>query len=96
FVDITERKRAEEAIKEQRAIFKRFSREILSIREKEKKKLSTNLHDEVGSIGVSLSTHLSIIKEKIKDNNLKVALKSIRQAKNVLEGSIASFKNIVA
>ncbi|UCC94621.1 MAG: PAS domain S-box protein [Candidatus Omnitrophota bacterium] len=96
FVDITERKRAEGAIKEQQMIFKRFSREILSIREAEKKKISTNLHDEVGSIGISLSTHLSIIKERIKDKNLKAALKGIRQAKNVLEGSIASFKNIVA
>lgn len=94
--DITERKKAEEAAKEQQVIFKRFSGEILSIREKEKKKLSTNLHDEVGSLGVSLSVHLSIIKENIKDNNLETALKSIRQTGKTLKASIASFKNIAA
>jgi two-component system sensor histidine kinase DegS len=73
---------------------KEFSGKILSVREEEKKKLSSGLHDEVGSMTVALGSSLSITEEEIKDNNVQGALSGIKQAKNVLQKSVKKLKNI--
>jgi two-component system sensor histidine kinase DegS len=73
---------------------KEFSRKILSIREEEKKNLARSLHDELGSMTVSLGSILSIAEEEIKDNNLKGAFEGIDRAKNVLKQSVEKLKKI--
>ena len=99
--DITERIKALEKLKQHQWMLevserelKKFSRRILSVREEEKKKLSANLHDEVGSMAVILSAHLSNIEEEIKDNNLKNALKIIDKSKRAFAKIITRLKNI--
>lgn len=71
-----------------------FSRKILSVREEEKKNLSSSLHDEVGSMAVALGSSLSIAEEEVKDNNLQSALDRIKQTKNVLKQSVKKLKKI--
>jgi two-component system sensor histidine kinase DegS len=73
---------------------KEFSRKILSIREEEKKNLARSLHDELGSMTVSLGSILSIAEEEIKDNNLKGAFDEIDRTKNVLKQSVEKLKKI--
>ncbi len=99
--DITERKKAEEEIKQHQRMLeasekelKSFSRRILSIREEEKKNLSVSLHHEVGSLAVALSSNLSNIEEEIKDNNLKGALKVIEKGKTMLGQVIKRLKRM--
>jgi PAS domain S-box-containing protein len=100
--DITERKLAEERLKEQQQTLQIFGRnlrklsgKILSIGEEEKKKLSINLHDEIGSMAVALNSSLSIAEEEIKDNNPQNAIKNISQTKNLLERNVEILKKIV-
>jgi len=73
---------------------KDFSRKILSIREEEKKSLSISLHDEVGSMAINLSSNLSSIKNAIKDNSLKQALKTVAKNKLILKNEVAKLKRI--
>jgi len=58
--DVSRLKKAEDAIRE-------FSRRMLTIREDEKRKIATNLHDEIGGLAVNLSTRLSLLEEEIND-----------------------------
>ncbi len=73
---------------------KEFSGKILKIREEEKKILSSNLHDEVGSLVVSLSSCLKIAEVEIKDKNFEGALSNIQQAEDVLKREVENFKKI--
>ncbi len=72
-----------------------FSQKILSIREEEKKSLSNNLHDEIGSMVVALSSCLTISKEEIIENNPDRALQRINQAETALRQSVDNLKKIV-
>lgn len=92
--DITERRKAEEALKKSERDVRKFSRKILSVREEEKKKLAKNLHDEVGSMAVALGSCLGVAEEEIKDNNLQGALESIRQTRSKLRKAVKNLKSI--
>lgn len=94
FKNITDRKKAEEEIKQQQMMLKEFSRKILSIREEEKKKLSIDLHDEIGSIALALTSSLVSAEKKIKDNDLRGLLKSIYQSRRTLKKTIETLKKI--
>lgn len=61
-----------------------FSRKILKAREEEAKKISADLHDEMGSMAVSLGSNLEIADREIAEGRAGEALKSIRQTKAVL------------
>lgn len=98
---IIERKRAEAALEEHQRMLqiseknlKRFSRRILSIREEEKKRLSVNLHDEIGSMVVALNSYLSIAEREVKDRSLEGVQRSIRQIQEAVQRSVDSIKKI--
>ncbi|MEI7998643.1 MAG: PAS domain S-box protein [Candidatus Omnitrophota bacterium] len=95
FLDITERKRAEELLRESQKNLKMYTQRILAVREEEKKKLSVNLHDEVGAMAVSFNAGLSIIQSDLETKDLKSALQNIRKTKVVLKQEVANFRKIV-
>lgn len=71
-----------------------FLRKTLSDTEEEKKKLSADLHDELGSMAISLGFSLSIAEEELKGNNPQIALDNICQARSNLKAGIAKMKQI--
>jgi len=73
---------------------RRLSRQILLYREEERKNISVALHDEVGSMVVSLSSGLTIAEEEIKDGNLDDALMQIIQVKKKLDNAVENIKEI--
>jgi PAS domain S-box-containing protein len=99
--DITERKHMEEILRKHRSMLeisekelKEFSRKILSIKEEDKKKLSVRLHDELGSMAVTLGLNLNNIEEEIRKNDLKGALKAIENGKLILVEVTSRFRMI--
>lgn len=99
--DITQRKRAEEDLKKQKEALeisekniKYFSGKILSVREEEKRKLSRDLHDELGTMTVALGSSLLIAKDEIKDGNLSMAVEKIVQAEKTLKQTVEKIKKI--
>ena len=99
--EINERKKALDDLKRHKQMLetserniKEFSRKILSVREEEKKILSSSLHDELGSMTIALGSSLSIAEEEIKDNSMQGALEGISRTKNVFQQSIEKLKKI--
>ena len=99
--EIAERKRLLKSLQEHQQkleisqkSLKEFSGKILTIREEEKKILSTNLHDGVGSLAVILGSGLRIVEAEIKDNNLQSALDNIQQTHKALRKEVANLKKM--
>lgn len=73
---------------------KSFSQILLTIREEEKKKISSVLHDELGSLAVALSSLLGILEADIKDNQVDNALDGLKKIKKYVDGFIERVKEI--
>lgn len=84
----------QEKLKISQEYLKYFSGRILAIREEEKKGLSRNLHDELGSLIVSVGACLSVAEEEIKNGNANTALEMINQTKVLLKESVIRIREI--
>ena len=74
--DISKLKQAEERVH-------LFSRELLSVREEEKRQLSAVLHHEVGSISVGLGARLLSIEEDLREGKCREALHTVRSCRRM-------------
>ncbi|MDR0953466.1 MAG: sensor histidine kinase [Elusimicrobiota bacterium] len=72
-----------------------FARLVIRAREEEKRKLSSTLHDEIGSTAVILNSLLHIVKEDIRSDKKKNALASISKVEEALKNSIDRIKQVV-
>ena len=72
-----------------------FPQVLLMTREEERRKLSSALHDEIGSSAVILTSLLSMVKESVKNQDQGQALKDIRALDKEIKSSIERIKNIV-
>lgn len=59
---------------------RKFSRQLLTVREEEKRKLAIELHDQVGSMAVALNARLGIAGKNIEENRIDEALENIKKA----------------
>jgi len=64
-INITERKRAEEALKKSQIQLKQFASHLQEVREEEKKLLAREIHDELGQILVALKIDLGLLRQKV-------------------------------
>ena len=72
-----------------------FPQVLLMAREEERRKLSSALHDEIGSSAVILTSLLSMVKESVKSQDKTQALKDIEALDKQIKNSIERVKNIV-
>jgi len=89
-IDLSELKRHQTS----ESILRQYSAQILSAREDEKRSLSINMHDEMGSLSVALGTSLKFVETGIKGNNPQEALYNIRQTRDILNRSIANLRRM--
>lgn len=99
--DITGRKQKEEELKKKQEELitsekklKEFSQAILSVREEERKTLSTVLHNEVGGMAVVIFSALNIVEEGIKNESLYDSLDAIEKAKSMLMEFVSKIKEV--
>ncbi|MGM0608793.1 MAG: ATP-binding protein [Candidatus Muiribacteriota bacterium] len=92
--DITVKKQYEEKLKKSEMKMKEYARRIAEIREEEKKALSADLHDELGTMAVSIGSNLKLIKEEIKDDNKAESLRLTDKTNKNLTDYISNLKNI--
>ncbi len=64
-IDITERKKVEQALKDSQEQLKKFAAHLQNIREEERVLLAREIHDELGQILVALKIDLGILKHKM-------------------------------
>lgn len=60
-----------------------FSRQLLSVREEEKRQLSVVLHHEIGSVSVGLTASLLAAEEDLRQGKKRQALASIRECRRM-------------
>jgi PAS domain S-box-containing protein len=71
-IDITARQRAEEALKESERKLRYLAEQLLTAQENERKRLASELHDELGHALLALKLHLSSIEKKLPPEQQKV------------------------
>ena len=72
-----------------------FPQVLLMAREEERRKLSSALHDEIGSSAVILTSLLSMVKDSVRTQDQPQALKDIAALDKQIKDSIERIKNIV-
>ena len=72
-----------------------FPQLLLMAREEERKRVSSALHDEIGSAAVILTSLLSMVKESVRAGDRKQALKEIADLDAQIKKYIERVKNIV-
>ena len=68
--DITERKTAEEKLRNSREQLRRLSAHLQAVREKERTRISREIHDELGQVLTALKLDLSWLTSKYEDHRL--------------------------
>jgi signal transduction histidine kinase len=87
---------AKEEIEKSEKMLKEFSGKILSIREEEKRRLSIDLHDEVGTMTIALNSYLCIAEKKIEDGDFEEALQYIYKSRSLMNSATEKLKNLAA
>ena len=104
--EITERKRAERDLRESeehyRVLFNQarlmqenlryFSSQILKVQEEERKRISRELHDEVGQALTAVNVNLAVLKKPAQGNGGQLR-KKITDAQNLLEQTMETVHN---
>ena len=84
--DITDRKRAEERVRD-------FSRRLLSVREEDKRRLSSVLHHEVGSFTVGVMAQLDAAEDGLRAGKSEEVLASLKECRRVFSESVKRLKS---
>jgi signal transduction histidine kinase len=72
-----------------------FIRLLMNAREEEKHRISSALHDEIGTAAVVINSLLGILKEDIKDGERNAALSSLKNVASAFEESISKIKKVI-
>lgn len=92
--DIDADKKRNEELKRSERKLKFYSERITHIREEEKKRIATDLHDKLGVMAISIGSNLNIATEDIYEKDLKSAIKNLKNTSKILKDYIADLKNI--
>jgi PAS domain S-box-containing protein len=87
FWDISESKHAEERVHD-------FIQKLLTVREDEKRRLSTTLHHEVGSAVIGVTAQLNAVEDELMKGRKKEALASLKECRKVFARAVAEFKEL--
>jgi signal transduction histidine kinase len=86
-MDITERKQAERRMR-------MFSHEIVAGREEERRRVSSALHHDVGSLAVGMSAYLDAIEKDLRSGKPGQALQWMNLTRKLFDQSVARLKNL--
>jgi len=92
--DIAERREFEEKLKQRTSQLRNLASKLQSVREEERKMISREIHDELGQMLTVLKIQISLLSNKITDNDLiKSKFKSVEK---LIDNSIESVQKIAS
>ena len=86
--------KANKELQSSRDYLKKYAGMLLSVREEERRNISTTLHDELGAMAISVDSPMSIAKEEVKDNNRNAAIGAIEQAQAALRKAVGDLRRL--
>jgi signal transduction histidine kinase len=91
--DITERKRAEETVQQSENQLRHLSQQLITAQETERKRISRELHDELGQALTVTKLHMNYIKNKLEKNQDEVR-KECEDAANYIDEIIENVRRL--
>lgn len=89
-----ELQKAHAVLAQKEAELRRFSHQLIQIREDEQRRIANDLHDEVGALVVAVTSSLSVAEADIKDGQGEKALECIARAKAIVREEVDNLKKI--
>lgn len=93
--DITERKQAEEKLKKSSKLLRELATHLQSIREEERTLIAREIHDELGQVLTVLKIQLSLIINKLNDDQY-ILKEKINMLSDLIDQSVESVQRISA
>ncbi len=94
--DVTERIRADEALRDYAARLQGLSRRLMEVEENERRNINRELHDRMGQSLSALSLSLDLIRSKLSKGSLRAVGKRLDIAQKLLESSTTQVRNVMA
>lgn len=95
-LDVTERRRANEALRESREELQRLSANIEHIREEEKTRIARELHDDLGQLLTALKIDMGHFEQTIEAKMDEASRGALRRIYGVIDQLVASVRRIAA
>lgn len=89
-----ELQKAHTVLAQKEAELRRFSHQLIQIREDEQRRIANDLHDEVGALVVAVTSSLSVAEADIRDGQGEKALECIARAKAIVREEVDNLKKI--
>lgn len=98
--DITERRRAEEALESSRRQLRALSARLQSAREEERTRIAREIHDELGQVLTAIKINLDWLERNLgsrsSDTALNPLLERVVESDEMIEGAIGSVRRIAS
>lgn len=94
--DITERKRAEQQLRDYAKRLRGLSRRLVDIEELERRKINRELHDRIGQNLAALNINLNIIRSGLSQQSLRAVDARFRKTQTLLEETAIHARNVMA
>jgi signal transduction histidine kinase len=85
---------ANEQLQLSQAYLKKFAGMLLSVREEERKNISTALHDELGSMALAVGSHITLAREECIENNPDAAHAELNKAEAALRRAVEDLRRL--
>ncbi|RDJ99744.1 hypothetical protein DLM46_26640 [Paraburkholderia lacunae] len=94
--DITERVKAENALRQSREELRELSANLQNVREEEKTRIARELHDDLGQQLTALKMDLSSVEQQLENTAESRLLQQLRGMRRLIDATVASVRRIAA
>lgn len=94
--DITERKQAEQALRDYARRLQGLSRRLFTVGEIERRKINRELHDRIGQNLAALNINLNIIRSQLPPESLQAVSAHLQKMQTLFEETAAHARNVMA
>jgi len=95
-VDVTERKRAENALRDSGVQLQALSRRLVELQESERKELARELHDRVGQSLTALKINIDLLQPALASQGNAEALARVADSAALLESTMDTIENVMS